>query len=47
MGAKILQLKNGQDGSCFCRRLQVEILVRPMGLIGRGKRLVVKGKEKG
>ena len=37
VGVKLCRLKNGQDGSCFCWGLQVEIWVRPMGLIGRGE----------
>ena len=41
---KLCRLKNGQDGSCFCRGLQGEIWVRPIEVIGRGERLVVKGK---
>ena len=42
-----MQAKKWVDGSFFCRGLQVERWVRPMGLIGRGDRLVVKGKGKG
>ena len=47
VGANMCRLNNGKNGSCFCTGLQVEIWVRPMGLIGRGERLVAKGKGKG
>ena len=47
VGANMCRLNNGKDGSCFCTGLQVEIWVRPMGLIGRGERLVAKGMGKG
>ena len=46
-GAKLCRLKYRQDGSCLCGGLQEEIWGRPMGLIGRRERLVVKGKGKG
>ena len=32
-----MQAKKWVDGTCFCRGLQVEKWVRPMGLIGRGE----------
>ena len=46
-GAKIVQYKTGQDGSCFCWGIQVEIWVSPMGLIRRGEKPVAEGERLG